>query len=59
MHIVRRLGDLKLDKVSYAVIEDFKIAMGNTPVANAEKTHGHAKRAENDNTVLASTPDAA
>ena len=50
VHIVPRLGDLKLDAVTYAVLEDFKIALGKTPVANAEKLHGVAKRAENDNT---------
>src|SRR5690242_15629714 len=44
MHIKPRLGHLKLDAVTYAAIEDFKIALGKTPVANAEKLHGHAQR---------------
>jgi integrase len=35
--------------VTYAVIEDFKIALAKTPVANAEKILGAVKRAENDN----------
>ena len=44
MHIVPRLGDLRLDQVTYAVIEDFKIALAKTPVHNAEKTYGIVKR---------------
>jgi integrase len=50
MHIKPKLGHLKLDAVSYAVIEDFKVALARTPVANAEKMLGAVKRAENDNT---------
>lgn len=53
MHIVPRLGELKLDAVTYAVIEDFKVALGKTPVVNAEKL---AKRAENDNTLRTLSP---
>lgn len=56
MHIVPRLGDLKLDAVTYAAIEDFKIALGKTPVANAEKNRGANKRAENDNTTRTLSP---
>lgn len=51
IHIEPRLGELKLDAVTYAVIEDFKVALAKTPVANAEKRHGATKRAENDNTT--------
>ncbi len=36
-HIVPRLGDLRLDQVTYAVIEDFKLALSRTPIANAER----------------------
>ena len=48
MHIKPKLGKLKLDAVSYAVIEDFKIALAKTPVANAAKILGALKRAESD-----------
>jgi len=33
-HIVPRLGDLRLDEVTYAVIEDFKIGLARTQSAN-------------------------
>ncbi len=36
-HILPRLGKLRLDQVTYAVIEDFKIALANTPIGNAER----------------------
>lgn len=36
-HIVPRLGDLRLDQVTYAIIEDFKLALSRTPIANAER----------------------
>jgi integrase len=48
-HIVRLLGDLKLNALTYAVIEDFKVSLAQTRVANAEKLFGAAKRAGNDN----------
>jgi hypothetical protein len=38
-----RLGDLRLDQVTYAVIEDFKIALSKTTVQNVEKTYGVVK----------------
>ena len=34
----------------------FKVALGKTPVANAEKKHGASKRAENDNTTRTLSP---
>jgi integrase len=37
-HIVPRLGHLRLDEVTYAVIEDFKLALAQTPI-NAGKTY--------------------
>jgi integrase len=43
VHILPRLGDLRLDEVTYAVIEDFKIALSETPVQNVEKTYGIKK----------------
>lgn len=46
LHIKPRLGHLRLDEVTYAVIEDFKIALSKTPVANVEKLHGETKRRE-------------
>ncbi len=43
MHILPRLGDLRLDRVTYAVIEDFKIALSKTPIHNVEKAYGVRK----------------
>src|SRR5262249_21714907 len=37
-HIVPRLGHLRLDEVTYAVIEDFKLALAQTPI-NTGKTY--------------------
>ena len=37
-HIVPRLGHLRLDQVTYAVIEDFKLALAQTPI-NTGKTY--------------------
>lgn len=37
-HIVPRLGHLRLDQVTYAVIEDFKLALSQTPI-NTGKTY--------------------
>jgi len=37
-HIVPRLGDLRLDEVTYAVIEDFKLALRKTQAANTKHT---------------------
>lgn len=37
-HIVPKLGGVRLDEVTYAVIEDFKLALTKTPVANAKRT---------------------
>jgi integrase len=36
-HILPRLGNLRLDRVTYAVIEDFKLALGETPIANVTR----------------------
>jgi hypothetical protein len=43
MHILPRLGDLRLDRVTYAVIEDLKIALSKTPIHNVEKAYGIKK----------------
>jgi integrase len=37
VHIVPYLGALRLDQVTYAVIEDFKVTLANKPIANAER----------------------
>jgi integrase len=37
VHIVPRLGTLRLDQVTYAVIEDFKLALANSPITNEER----------------------
>jgi hypothetical protein len=37
-HIVTRLGHLRLDEVTYAVIEDLKLALAQTPI-NTGKTY--------------------
>lgn len=42
-HIVPRLGHLRLDQVTYAVIEDFKLALAQTPI-NTGKTYVGAKQ---------------
>jgi hypothetical protein len=38
VHVVPRLGHLRLDQVTYAVIEDFKLALAQTPI-NTGKTY--------------------
>jgi integrase len=43
-HIVPRLGHLRLDQVTYAVIEDFKLALAQTPI-NTGKTYVGVKQA--------------
>jgi hypothetical protein len=48
MHIEPHLGSLKLGAVTYAAIEDFKIALAKTPIANAEKMLGAVKRGESE-----------
>jgi len=35
-HIVPNLGDLRLDEVTYAVIEDFKLVLAKTQAANTK-----------------------
>ena len=37
VHILPRLGKLRLDQVTYAVIEDFKLALLETPIANVTR----------------------
>lgn len=37
IHILPRLGHLGLDQVSYAVIEDLKVALAATPIANVTR----------------------
>jgi len=44
VHILPRLGNLRLDQVTYAVIEDFKVALSKSPVNNVEKTYGVKKK---------------
>jgi integrase len=43
VHILPRLGNLRLDQVTYAVIEDFKVALSKSPVNNVEKTYAVKK----------------
>ncbi len=45
VHILPRLGDLRIDAVTYAVIEDFKVALSKTPIHNVEKRYGAKLRA--------------
>ncbi len=40
VHILPRLGDLRVNAVTYAVIEDFKVALSKTPIHNVEKRYG-------------------
>ena len=42
IHILPRLGDLRLDQVSYAVVEDFTLALSVTPVGNRQFPPGRA-----------------
>lgn len=42
VHILPHLGDLRLDQVTYAVIEDFKIALAGTAI-NTDKTYRSVK----------------
>src|SRR5262245_4970297 len=37
VHILPRLGDLRLDQVTYAVVQDFKLALAATPIANVTR----------------------
>ncbi len=37
VHILPRLGDLRLDQVSYAVIEDLKVALAGTAIGNVTR----------------------
>jgi integrase len=37
MHILPRLGHLRLDEVTYAMIEDFKLALGQQPIGNVTR----------------------
>jgi len=46
IHLVPRLGDLPLDRITYAVIEDLKIALANTEAQNAERKERAAQRAD-------------
>jgi integrase len=39
-HILPRLGDLRLDQITYALIEDFIIALSVTPVGNRQAHPG-------------------
>jgi integrase len=54
LHIVPRLGDLRLDEIGYATIEDFKLQLAETP--NARRKHEvrmlHPKTINNALTVL-------
>ena len=43
VHIVPLLGDLRLDQVTYAVVEDFKIALSKRRI-NIDKTYATLKR---------------
>lgn len=36
-HLMARLGELRLDQVTYAVIADLKIELAKKPVGNAER----------------------
>jgi integrase len=42
VHLLPRLGELRLDQVTYAVIEDLKLALARQPIANAERKPGTA-----------------
>ncbi len=42
VHILPHLGDLRLDQVTYAVIEDFKVALAGTAI-NTDKTYRTVK----------------
>lgn len=46
VHLLPRLGDLRLDRITYAVIEDLKVALANTEAANAERKERAAQRAD-------------
>lgn len=37
VHLLPAVGDLKLDQVTYAVIEDLKVALSKKPLANSER----------------------
>ncbi len=46
IHLVPRLGELRLDQITYAVIEDLKVALANTQTQNAERKERAATRVE-------------
>ena len=37
VHLVPRIGALRLDQVTYAVLEDLKVALSRAPIVNVEK----------------------
>lgn len=39
MQVLPRLGDLRLDQVTYAVIEDLKIDLAKATIANSQERH--------------------
>ena len=45
VHILPHLGDLRINEVTYAVIEDFKVMLSKTPIHNVEKRYGAKLRA--------------
>jgi integrase len=51
VHILPRLGDLRLDQVTYAIIEDFKIALAQRPI-NTDKTYMEVKIAPKSKRLL-------
>lgn len=40
VHLVPRIGTLRLDQIDYAVIEDLKLALSKSPIGNAERRPG-------------------
>jgi integrase len=46
LHLLPRIGHLRLDQITYAVIEDLKVALANTTASNAERKESAAKRDE-------------
>ncbi|CAN5181031.1 hypothetical protein BH11MYX1_BH11MYX1_31030 [soil metagenome] len=48
VHLHPAVGHLRLDQVTYAVIEDLKVKLSKTPLANSERRWNGVPKAENE-----------
>ena len=48
VHLLPAVGHLRLDQVTYAVIEDLKVRLSRTPLANSERNWNGVPKAKNE-----------